>query len=58
MFLCSSDPASHPFITEKEQNYLNSEMGQLKRATGLPSTPWKEMLTSPPVIALLIAQVS
>lgn len=54
---CSSDPASHPLITKKESDYLNAEIGQLKRQSGLPSTPWKKITKSKPVIALLIAQV-
>lgn len=55
---CSSDPASHPLITKKESDYLHTEMGQLKRQSGLPLTPWKKILKSAPVLALLIAQVS
>lgn len=55
--ICYKDPESHPFISEQERNYLRSEIGQLKRQTDLPSTPWKSILTSAPVLAYAIAQV-
>lgn len=32
-------------------------MGELKRNDDLPPTPWKSVLNSSPVIALIIAQV-
>lgn len=56
-FICYNNPDSHPFITEREKNYLSRELGELKRRDDLPSTPWKAMLTSPPMIALIAAQV-
>lgn len=31
LFLCYDDPASHPFITVEEKNYLRSTIGHLKR---------------------------
>lgn len=55
--MCSNDPASHPFITMEELSYLEKEMGQLKRHDDLPATPWKDIFTSVPVIALIVAQV-
>lgn len=58
MFLCTSDPGTHPFITDKEKAYLQKEMGQLERSKDLPPTPWKAILTSRPVIALMIDMVS
>lgn len=57
MFLCSNNPENHPFISEREKNYLKRELGQLKRDKNLPPTPWREMLTSAPMIALIFAQV-
>lgn len=54
---CYNDPESHPFITDKELAYLKKEMGQTKRNDNLPPTPWRSILTSVPVWALVIAQV-
>ncbi|CRK93649.1 CLUMA_CG007178, isoform A [Clunio marinus] len=56
-FLCYSDPKSHPFITNKEKNYLLREMKQLERDKRLNKTPWKAILTSVPMIALVITQI-
>lgn len=57
VFLCYSDPESHPFITDKEKTYLQKELGQLERDKNMPPTPWKAILTSVPMIALVFAQV-
>lgn len=57
-FLCYKDPKSYPFITEKEKEYLLKELKKLERDKTLPSTPWKSILTSVPMIALVVAQVS
>lgn len=56
-FICYNNPESHPFISEKEKNYLSRELGELKRREDLPSTPWRAMLTCPAVIALIFAQI-
>lgn len=55
--ICYSNPGSHPFISKDEREYLQSELGQLKRNDNLPPTPWKSILTSVPMIALVCAQV-
>lgn len=55
--ICYSDPGSHPFISREEREYLESELGQLKRQNNLPPTPWIKILTSIPMIALVCAQV-
>lgn len=55
--LCRGNPSTHPFITEREKAYLQKEMGQLERDKNLKSTPWKEILTSGPVIACTIDMV-
>lgn len=55
--ICSNNPESHPCISEKEKNYLQRELGELKRRTDLPPTPWRAIFTSVPMIALIIAQV-
>lgn len=55
--LCYNNPESHPFISDKEQAYLGEELKHLKRAKNLAPTPWRSILTSPPVWALIAAQV-
>lgn len=56
-FLCYSDPESHPYISEKEKDYLRQELGQLERDKTLPPTPWRMILTSAPMISLVICQI-
>lgn len=56
--ICYSDPDSHPFISDGERDYLQKELGQLKRNRDLPPTPWLAIFTSAPMIALVFAQVS
>lgn len=55
--LCYSDPESHPFITDKEREYLRTELGQLERDKNMPPTPWKMILTNAPMLALIAAQI-
>lgn len=55
--LCYSDPSSNPFITEEEKDYLARTIGQTERSKDLGGTPWKAMLTSAPMWALIIAEV-
>ncbi|XP_035775354.1 putative inorganic phosphate cotransporter isoform X1 [Anopheles albimanus] len=55
--LCYSDPESHPFISEKEKDYLKRELGTLERDRTLPPTPWRYILTSVPMMALVCAQI-
>lgn len=54
--LCSKDPESNKFITQKEKHYLTKEIGCLERDTTLPPTPFKAILTSIPVWAVIISQ--
>ena len=56
MIFCSKDPESNRFITEKEKNYLRKEIGVLERDSSLPSTPFRAILTSVPVWAIIISQ--
>lgn len=53
--LCSSDPSSHPFISEEEKAFLQEELGQLKRDKSLPPVPWRKILCSVPVLAMNVA---
>lgn len=57
VFLCYSDPNSHPFISKEEREYLEAEIGQLKRNDNLPSAPYLSIITSIPMIALVFAQI-
>jgi len=51
-----NDPNSHPFISDEERNYLKQTIGSLERKKDLPTTPWKSILTSWPVWALIIVE--
>ncbi|XP_023173368.1 putative inorganic phosphate cotransporter [Drosophila hydei] len=57
IFLCFSDPSSHPFIKPSEREYLNKEIGTIGRNESLPPTPWKAILTNLPMFALVCAQI-
>ncbi|XP_065892979.1 sialin-like isoform X2 [Dysidea avara] len=59
LFLAFNTPADHPYISSKEQNYIESlikseiDNDASKKSS---STPWKAMLTSPVVLGLVIAE--
>lgn len=53
---CSKDPESNRFITDKEKIYLQKEIGMLRRDEDLPLAPYKAILTSVPVWAIIISQ--
>lgn len=53
---CSKDPESNRFISEKEKSYLQTEIGMLHRDVDLPLAPYKAILTSVPVWAIIISQ--
>ncbi|KAK9497046.1 hypothetical protein O3M35_002058 [Rhynocoris fuscipes] len=54
---CYSDPASHPYVTQSEKDYLQEQLGCLKRKENLPPIPWKSMVLSLPLWALIIGQI-
>ncbi|XP_046628190.1 uncharacterized protein LOC124309017 [Neodiprion virginianus] len=54
VLLCYNNPDVHPFITESEKNYLRKTTNCKKE---LVPTPWRHILTSVPVWALLIATI-
>ncbi|RZF46751.1 hypothetical protein LSTR_LSTR002614 [Laodelphax striatellus] len=56
-FTCYSDPASHPYISQEEREFLTEKIGALKRKENLPPVPWLKMATSVPLWALIIAQI-
>lgn len=55
--LCSNKPSNHWLISETEKTYLTRELGELKRHTDLSTVPWRAILTSVPVYAIIIAQM-
>ncbi|XP_054284537.1 putative inorganic phosphate cotransporter isoform X1 [Macrosteles quadrilineatus] len=56
-FLCYNDPASHPYISTEEREYLSETIGCLKRRENLAPTPWKAMALSIPLWGLIIGQI-
>lgn len=54
--LCYSHPDSHPFISEKEKNYLHETMHEHTQKK-TRSTPWGKILTSVPLWALVAGKV-
>ncbi|KAK9693158.1 Major Facilitator Superfamily [Popillia japonica] len=53
--LCYSDPESHPFISDDEKNYLRKEIPNINNKE--KKIPWKQILTSVPLWALVVAQI-
>ncbi|GJQ72217.1 hypothetical protein Trydic_g3308 [Trypoxylus dichotomus] len=54
--LCYSDPESHPYISDEERDYLRKELNEI--ATGKARIiPWRAILTSVPLWALVAAQI-
>lgn len=60
IILCYSSPLSHPFIHDIERSYLESEVSNQVRFDSYNNQviPWRSILTSGPVLALVFAQVS
>ncbi|XP_037042766.1 putative inorganic phosphate cotransporter [Bradysia coprophila] len=54
--ICYKDPDSHPFVSDKEKEHLEREMGQIERDKNR-AVPWRHILSSPAVIALIFAQL-
>lgn len=57
MLLCYNNPASHPFISSAEKEYLLKELGQLERDKNQHATPWRDILSNKAVLALIVAWV-
>ncbi|KAK4874653.1 hypothetical protein RN001_014013 [Aquatica leii] len=55
VILCYSDPQSHPFITENEKNFLEKELTGITKEKR--KIPWKHILRSYPLWALVVAQL-
>lgn len=56
VIFCYSDPQEHPFISETELKYLNERLSQHKHKKA-PSVPWRHVLTSISVWALVAANI-
>ncbi|XP_034099451.2 putative inorganic phosphate cotransporter isoform X3 [Drosophila albomicans] len=54
-FLCTSRPDQHPCIKPEELSYLTEALGE--RSQGKSPLPWKELLLSVPLLALVISQI-
>lgn len=57
ILLCYSDPESHPFVSDKEKQYLHKEIGANAIDRKDITIPWKHILTSGPIWALVAAQI-
>lgn len=60
--LCYNRPECHPFIKDDEKRYLRDQLGQAPTLSNgriqRSKTPWRQILTSVPFIALIFCQVS
>ena len=56
--ICTDTPEDNPFISEAEKDYLHKEVGQVGGTKNSEATPWRDIFTSGPVIALIVACVS
>lgn len=54
--LCYNDPESHPFISDQEKKFLEEALGS-HRSSEPSSIPWKAIVMSVPLWALVCAQV-
>ncbi|KAJ8967622.1 hypothetical protein NQ314_002741, partial [Rhamnusium bicolor] len=55
VLICYSDPESHPFISDKEKAFLKKELENV--SSEKKTIPWRAMLTSAPLWALVAAQI-
>ncbi|XP_029176007.1 sialin-like [Nylanderia fulva] len=56
VLICYNNPYEHPFISEREVKYLHERMNEHTHAKP-PPVPWRHMLLSAPVWALIAAQI-
>ncbi|KAJ8967618.1 hypothetical protein NQ314_002736, partial [Rhamnusium bicolor] len=55
MMLCYPNPESHPFISDKEKIYLGEQIANVPHKEKV--IPWKAILSSWPIWALVVAQI-
>lgn len=58
IILCSSRPSTHPYISDAEKSYLEMHLKESTSAEDAGGTPWKSIVTSRPVIAMVFLFVS
>ncbi|XP_053959269.1 putative inorganic phosphate cotransporter [Anastrepha ludens] len=58
IIMCFSDPDSHPYIGDKEKEYLMTHMGRLGREHNLPRFPWGDVFTTKEIWVLILAQIA
>ena len=54
IFLCYSSPSTHPRISQAEREYLEAAVDVSEKR---PSTPWRKIFTSLPLLACSVAHV-
>eukprot|EP00795_Rhopilema_esculentum_P016422 gene16422-7830_t len=54
-WMATDSPFDHPTITDKELAYIKQELSDDKTESKLTTVPWKELLSSGPVWAIIIA---
>ncbi|XP_017461028.1 PREDICTED: sialin-like, partial [Rhagoletis zephyria] len=57
ILLCYSDPESHPYLGDKEKDYLMQHMGRLGRDHNLPAFPWLTVFKSKAMWVHICAQI-
>ncbi|CAB0032985.1 unnamed protein product [Trichogramma brassicae] len=55
--LCYNNPREHPYISEKEAKFLHDRMSEHTSQRAPGPVPWRAILTSAPLWALLVAQI-
>lgn len=56
LWLSFEKPSRHPTITQAELIYIENSLGQVvQTAPTLKTTPWKNIFSSPPVYAIIVA---
>ncbi|XP_067626046.1 putative inorganic phosphate cotransporter [Eurosta solidaginis] len=58
IIMCFSDPESHPYIRDKEKDYLMLHMGRLGRNHNQPPFPWVAVFKSKEIWSLIGAQIA
>ncbi|XP_058791429.1 putative inorganic phosphate cotransporter isoform X2 [Phymastichus coffea] len=56
LLVCYNTPREHPFISEKEAKYLEEQLSEHAHENP-PPVPWRHLLTSMPLWALISVQV-
>jgi len=56
--LCYSSPSTHPRISTAERQYLEAVVSVVGQSAERPSTPWRKILTSRPLLACCAAKMA